>query len=318
MLACAGIVVASPAFASEPSIVFEVQGCERADEIRRIIALELGEPLGELGGDAREKVRGAIVCTGAAVSIRIDAAASSHVDRMRPLRGTRPRPSERTLDLATTPVDVQPRVIALAAVELIASRGTVSTPMAMSSEATDATPAVAATRLTTRARPTMRVGALASVEAFPGHVGGLLGGGLRIMRDAGIVDVFVDARAHHGADRVSLGAVSVTTVDGALGAARARTWHELELALAVGVRGGKVWFAGTPDMEVRGATFSAPWWGTFVAASVERAVSSTLRASLGVELGVVALPAGALVGGGREVAIDGAWIAAHGGVVAAW
>lgn len=294
-------------------VVLDVDGCERADELERMIRLELGAPR-ESG---RDRAVVAVRCVEAAVTLRVGSRAE---------RSERMKPLERTLDLVRTPLEVRPRMIALAAVEMIAAYDeALAAAAALDAEAAALRAAAApATRPAEDDRSRMprqsraRVGVLASVAMFPGNTGGLAGGGLRGVFGLPSVDVLVDVRAHRGTDRVSLGEVSITTLDGAVGVSRARRWRDLELAIAAGVRGGKVWFTGTPGMEARGEAFSAPWWGAFADASVERSVSSTVRASFGVEVGRVVLPAGALIGGVREVAIDGTWIGARGGVFATW
>jgi hypothetical protein len=119
----------------------------------------------------------------------------------------------------------------------------------------------------------------------------------------------IDAEAEHGSARVSLGSVSIDTLS--VGAAMLQhAWSKIGLHVGVGARVGALYLSGEPDSmgSVRGGSGWAPWGGPMGVASASFVAARYLAVDLAVEIGYVVAPAGGLVAGSREVAIEGPWI----------
>jgi len=285
------LVVASralPALAGDhPPVALEIEGCETASEIRRIVALELGAPLADA---AAGSTRAYVTCNaGDTAILRVD-------DPAKPLAWS--------LDLAPAIPKARARLVALAIVELISTSWTERDPAA---------PPVV--RAQPAAASSLRLVAHGGGSAFSGGTGLLGGGGIRLEQDRALLGWLVDLEAHHGRAGVSLGDVTADVLDVAAALAIHHAWSRARLALAAGLRGGGARLAGSADaMTVHADHFWAPWLGALALASASVTIVPRWSLELAVEGGGVIVPVGGLVNDRREVAIDGAWLTIQLGV----
>jgi hypothetical protein len=310
VVACAILASTSARAGEHPTVQLEIDPCVAApaDEIRRIVAVELGALL-EVGGDATvDRTRVRVGCEQSAITLRVDD----------PITG---KSLARTIDLADAIPAARGRLVALAIAELVSASWTElevnpeprvrpSGPRP-SAEARDAALAAVLAR-TDHATPLRsRLALEASGERFFGGTGVLAGAGLRFARDSfDPLGWMVDAQAHHGSQATPLGRVSTDVIGlGAIVAVH-RAWSTLDVHLGGGVRGGAVELSGVADpMTVaRASRFWASWFGVLAVGSVGVTIARRFVVEATLEGGEVVVPVGGLVGGRRIVAVDGAWL----------
>jgi hypothetical protein len=300
---------------ARPPIVLVLDPCAAvdADEVRRLVPIEMGAPLAPAAGDSAGTARadttrvfvGCVVGSPQLVRLEVrDPESGRRVDRVITLVG----------DSKTD----QARLVAIVAVELVATSRTelreapagavhAPTPDAHALVVT-ATPAPAPEV----PRPRWRALALGSLRRFAGLPRLLPGGGLAVERawprglglsvdgfaeggaaptPLGDVDAFVASAGVHGFWRVERGALAWETGLGARGGF-ARLAGQSARAGSAGVVSGEV---------------SAPWAGPLFTGRAEAAVARRLVLSLGGELGYVTSAVAGHVQGHPDVAVSGGW-----------
>ncbi|HTA20335.1 MAG TPA: hypothetical protein VK989_13645 [Polyangia bacterium] len=296
--------------APRPPIVLVLDPCARVDaqEVRRLVPIEMGAPLGAGAGDPRDTTRVSVGCVaGAPQVVRLE---------------VRDPTSGRTLDRDVTLEGVskanQARLVAIASVELVAaSQGDPG-------HALEAAPA-----LVVAARPAppppepprWRALASGSLRVFAGLPRALVGGALAVERQLPHrFDLSADVDVAGAAQPTALGDVDALVaslgVVGSLRGARGRaTWEA-----GVGARGGvaRLVGQGAPSAlgVVQARTVAAPWFGPLVAARATLAFgrAGAFLASLGAEAGYVTADVVGHVVGHPDVGVRGVWWGATLGV----
>jgi hypothetical protein len=316
-LAVAGVVAtASIAHAGEhPTVQLDLDACVAApDEIRRVVAVELGALLetGDAGADRRTRV--AVTCDGTAVALRVDDPITN-------------KSLARTIDLAGALPAARSRLLALAIAELVSASWTEleldpdPTAPLIGPHPTLAGRDAALTSVHARAHrapaPPARLVLDGGGEKFFAGSPMLAGAGLRVERDSfDPIGWVVDGEVHHGDQMTAIGRVStdVLGVGGAIVVHRGfGRWH---VHLGGGARGGAVELAGVAatTAAARGERFWAPWLGVLATGSVEVVLAHRFVLGARLETGEVISPVGGTVDGRRIVAIDGAWLEASIGI----
>ena len=294
-------VLGTHASADPARVALDIDSCTERDEIRRIVAIELGAPLSD--SPVGDETRAAITCVDGSAALRVEDAKAHRV-------------KTRSLELVSAMPQARARLMSLAIVELISAiRTEPQDSVAPAPAASASVPVVLDTAVAEPAAPTLRLFALGGGELVS-RTGVLGGGGLRVSRDLGAtLGLIVDAQAHRGSRTVSLGRVSTDVLDlGAL-AGRRIGWSRTTLFVGAGIRAGTARLDGMPvDASVSGSKFWAPWLGACAIGSVDVAVTRSLALDLSVDGGYVLVPVGGLVGDRRETAVDGALIGVHIGI----
>ncbi len=286
------------------SVVLDIQGCDAAAEIVRIVELELEQPVAvppaPVPNEAAGGTRIAVACDASSASVRVTAAGESVA---------------RTVALADTAPGARARLIALAAVELVSTRPKPA-PAPVVAQAPSLVPVtqIDAGVEPVRARRGVHVAAFGGGVIFDSNTGFLGGGGLRLSGPGSPIGWIVDVGAHRGESDVPHGQVTLDLIDASAAVSIGHPAGPFDLALAGGIRGGMVRLAGTSDEMVTTDRFWAPWLGGFALGSAELRVAPRMTAQLTIEGGRVISPVGALVDNVREVGIDGAWLAVHLGI----
>jgi hypothetical protein len=280
-------------------VSLEISHCDMAAEIRRLVSLELGNPVAD--ETPADSTRAAVICDASRATLRVvDPSTAKELARI--------------VDLEAEVPKGRARLVALALVELIsASQTELATEPA--THVSVATP-VGATRasIVPSASTPFRVVMLAGGREF-GRTDALVGGGARVVREGDWLGWLADVEVHHGTTAVSLGRTSTDLVDAAGAVSVHRGWQGVGLSLAVGLRGGTARLAGSSNlMGVTAGKFWGPWLGAVGVGSVDVHLWSRWALDLAVEAGQVISPLGGLVDARREVAIDGAWMGIHLGV----
>jgi hypothetical protein len=291
--------------APRPPIVLVLDPCARVDaqEVRRLVPIEAGAPLGAGAGDPRDTTRVSVGCVaGAPQVVRLEV--------RDPMTG-------RTLDRDVTLEGVskadQARLVAIASVELVAaSQGDPG-------HALEAAPGQALVVAAKPAPPRWRTLASGAMRAFGGMPRALVGGDLAVERQfPRRFDLIADVAVEGAAQPTALGDVDALVaslgVVGSLRGARGRaTWEA-----GVGARGGVARLVGQGEPTALGAvqarTVSAPWVGPLVAARATVAFGRAFLASLGAEAGYVTSDVVGHVAGHADVGVRGAWWGATLGV----
>jgi hypothetical protein len=310
---CAG--AGARAQTARPPIVLVLDPCAAvdADEVRRLVPIEMGAPLAPAAGEAGEAARagttrvfvGCVVGSPQLVRLEVrDPESGRRVDRVITLVG----------DSKTD----QARLVAIVAVELVATSrselreppaGTVVAPTADAHAlVVAATPAPAPQP----PRPRWRALALGSLRRFAGFPRLLPGGGLAVVRTwpRGL-GVSADAFAEGGAAATALGDVDAFVASaGVYGVWRVERGG-LAWESGLGARGGFARLAGQSGRAgspgVLSGEVSAPWAGPLVRGRAEAAIAKRLVLSLGGELGFVTSAVAGHVQGHPDVAVSGGW-----------
>ncbi len=278
-----------------------IERCEDADEIRRIVAIELGGASGPARGESRgeRRVRASVVCTADTVTVIVE----DDVGRA----GAR-----QVLSLASEPHNARARLIALTLVELMSGGGREPSPVAASTDRPDpgTTADVRAADLPPSPRNRPVLGVHLGTRRYR-DTGLLIGGGIAARR-GGRFGWRADLEAHRGGADVSLGTVATTVADvGAyldVALVRGRT----RVGAHAGARGGVARLAGTPaTMEATAGDVTGAWFGALAGATLDVAIGDRIGLTIVGEVGAVLVPVTGLVGARPEAAVDGAWIAVH-------
>jgi hypothetical protein len=316
-IACAIVLASGVASAGEhPTVQLEIDPCivAPAEEIRRVVAVELGALVDDGHDTNADRTRVTVACQDGAVTLRVDD----------PITG---KSLTRTIELASTLPVARGRLVALAIVELVSASWTELElnpaprvqPRGQRSSAAARDAALSA--VLARTDPSMplrsRLSLAASGEKFLGGTALLGGADLRLARDSfDPVGWIADAGVHHGSQATSLGNVSTDVIDVGAAVVVHRAWNAWNVHLGGGVRGGAVELSGVaaPMASARGDRFWAPWFGLLALGSLDVLVAHRFTIAATIECGEVLLPVGGLVGGQRVVAVDGAWVQASIGV----
>lgn len=291
------------------SVVLDIQGCDAAAEIVRLVELELDEPVAvppaPVPNEAAGGTRIAVACEATLARVHVTAAGESVA---------------RTVVLADTVPGARARLIALAAVELVSTtKGRPPAPVVVAQPPPP--PAPPAPVATIEARPVpapvqhdLRVSAFGGGRIFGSDTGLLGGGGVRLANPGARVGWLVDVATHRGESDVPHGRVTVDVIDASVAVSFRHAVGPVELALAGGLRGGMVRLAGESDEMVKTDTFWAPWFGGLALANAEVRIAPRIATQVTIEGGRVISPVGALVDEVNEVGIDGNWFGIHLGI----
>jgi hypothetical protein len=285
--------------AATPSIVaLEMDGCPAIPPaaVRRALEVEAGVRLQERSaptGTAHDAT-----ATGTLV-VRCDA------DRaFLTVEGTTGGRLERQLALGELANDTAPRLLALAALELLAAQDP-----ALRRKLADAEVTVAPTQVPPASRTTVRAGAVYRTFSAPSGVGAW-GGQVSVSRAIGTRLGVTGGLEVSGARRPTPLGESTAVLASGSAAAHWRTGGEhFGVRVEGGARGGLVRLSGAAGgPAVAAATVVRPWAGPFAAAHllVER---GDVSVDLAVETGVAVVSATGLVNDMAALEVRGVWLA---------
>jgi len=313
-VAVCGAGRAARAQQEHPPIVLTLDPCAGVDarEVRRLVPIEMGAPLVPGAADPRETTRVSLGCV----------AGDPRTARLEVRNPTTGKTLERVLALGDVPRSDQARLVAIAAVELVAASWSdlghapeeFAPPPPRPPRAVPTivvAPAPPPSISQPPAPPRWRALVVGSVRGFGGLPRVLAGGGVAAQRDLGArFAVAVDGLVEEGTQPVSLGSVDSTLLSlGVQVLARVRTgpvtWEP-----GVGARvgwGRLAGVAGGGTSDVRAGTVSAAWVGPAATLRGLWALPRGFVASLGGELGDTPGGLAGRVDGVTDVSIKGSW-----------
>jgi hypothetical protein len=265
-----------------------------AAEVRNVVRVELGELLTDEPDVHGDHAHASIGCEGAIAILRVDDPITHHsLWRRIPLGND-----------AT-----QPRLLALALVELVAASWADDAPPAPAPAPPAPPPPTPTLELPSEARRETLALFTSGGTWFSAEPGALVGPGVRIAGSTRQLGWLIDAQFRAGTSTVPAGSITTDVI--ALGAAA--TLHvataRARFDVGAGLRGGEVRMAGTPAaMTTHGSAFWSPWCGAFVLGTAAMPLTDRLSAALSVEAGHVISPVAGLVDGQRAAAVDGSWL----------
>jgi hypothetical protein len=298
--------------APRPPIVLVLDPCAAVDaeEVRRLVPIEMGAPLAPAAGDGADAAG-----PGGTTHVFVGCVPGSpQLVRLEVRDPENGRRVDRVITLVGDSKTDQARLVAIVAVELVAtSRTELREAPSAATPAPDARAlAVAVTPAPVPPAARWRALALGSLRHFAGLPRLLPGGGLGVERASprGFA-VALDVLAEGGAAPTALG--DVDTFIGSLGALVAWRVDRGRLGGELGA-GGRVGLARLAGEAPRGATGSvqlltqtAPWAGPLVAARAQAALGQRVVLSLGGELGYVTSAVVGHVTGQSDLAVSGSW-----------
>lgn len=313
-VACAGAV--ARADTPRPPIVLVLDPCATVDaqEVRRLVPIEMGAPLAAAAGDGVDTAR--VDTTRVFVGCVVGSPQLVRLEVRDPVGGKR---VDRVITLVGDSKTDQARLVAIVAVELVAASRSELPPARQGAADAESAPeprtlAVTATPAPERevARPRWRALALGSLRHVSGLPRVLPGGGLALERTwPRGWGLGADVLAEGGTFPTALGDVDALLVSlGLVGSWRVERGR-LAWESGLGARGGVARLVGRapsdPLTSVHTGTLSAPWVGPLVAARAAAALGRSLVISLGGELGYVTSAVAGHVQGQPDVAVSGAW-----------
>ena len=156
----------------------------------------------------------------------------------------------------------------------------------------------------------LRLEAVASTQVF--FAGALWGGGLRLGSDSWrVLGWSVDVLAHHRSTPTTLGDVAVDSVTAAAHVLAHKRWSRISLRGGCGLRVGATILSGRGNGGVHGDHVVWAAGGPVLSFSLGLVVVRLLTLELGAEGGYWLFPAGGLVNGRREVAVEGPFVGAQ-------
>jgi hypothetical protein len=300
---------------AHPPITLEVDPCAdvASPEVWRLVTIELGAPpLAGAGVDLRETTRVQVGCVPQfPLLVRLevrDPTTGKSLDRIITLSGV-PRPD-------------QARLVAIAAVELVAASWnelrhvSESVPHAVDATASAETRSLAVSSAIRQERepdqPRWRVFVVGSARVLGGMPHLLPGGGLAAARTfAWGLGVGADVVAEGAAQPTPLGNVDTFLVSSGLMGLLHHDLGPITWESGLGARVGVARLAGRgrvdPLMPVRGATITEPWAGPLVMMRGLLALPRRLIFSVGGEVGYVTADVFGRVMGAADVAVRGLW-----------
>lgn len=258
------------------------------DAIRRAVGVELGD------GSA---VHATIACDGPVIVLRADDPATG-------------APLVRRLDVGLAMGPMGPRLIALALVELIGDR---APPPALPEVREPPLAAIVARSEPATARP--RVSVIAGVLRFRDDPYAVPGVDIRFATQSRF-GVMIDAQLHDQVRRTMVGEVGLDIVDVGAAAIVHLAFERGSVDLGAGLRGGAVRLSGSPGpVPARDTTFWTRWAGLLATAELAVPITPRLAFAAAIETGYVVAPVVGVVDQKPVVRVDGAWVAAHLGLL---
>lgn len=289
-LALSGSAVAR----QHPRVQLELDACVRAphEEVRRLLAIELGALLDEHADPGADRTRVRVDCAGAETMLHVEDPISR-------------RSIDRPIDLGATSPIGSARLLALAITELVtASWSELTEPPRAARAPVAAQPVLEAPPL-----ERLRLSALGLGRGTFAGAGFLGGAALRLSRyHARHLGWLVELEVAHGSAAVSVGSVSTTLLSIGTAFVAHQSWRKIGIHGGIGLRFGAAQLRGESDAGARGASFWGPWVGPMATLGLVAAPVRRLALELGLEGGYVVTPVGGLVDGRREVAVEGGWI----------
>ncbi|HVX95458.1 MAG TPA: hypothetical protein VHK47_11150 [Polyangia bacterium] len=301
--------------APHPPIVLVLDPCAAVDarEVRRLVPIEMGAPLAP-GGET-DTTRVFVGCVpGSPQLVRLevrDAVTGRHVDRVITLVG----------DSKTD----QARLVAIVAVELVATSRSELRERAASFSPPPGDPAAPAAIVVTAApaqapaAPLWRALVFGSVRHVADLPSLLPGGGLALERTVARHFVLgADAAAEGSGQPTALGDVAAFVASASAFAGVRFERGAWAVQAGGGARGGVARFAGEARrgsaVQVTSGVFSAPWVGALFESRATATIGRGVVLLVGGELGYVTSPALGYVAGHDAVAMRGLWWSAALGV----
>jgi hypothetical protein len=311
---------------AHPAVTLELDRCEDApaDEVRRLVTVELGAALvqgrGQAdAGDARDTTRVTIGCSPAEPEV-VSVAVRD------PTTG---KALQRSITLAGVPRADRARLVAIAAAELVAAswselaHPSESLPRAVAATASPGARDLALASALRRERPAPQrpwhISVLGTARRVSDLRRVLLGGGIGAQRTgAHGLGVGLDVLVEGGEQQATLGDVDTLLVSaGPMAFARA-DFGPLAWESGLGARLGMARLAGQgssdPAMPVRGQTVREPWGGPMLVLRGLVALPRRFVLSLAGEAGYVVAGVVGRVDGAPDLAVRGLWWGATLGV----
>jgi hypothetical protein len=293
-----------------PPIVLALDPCADIDakEVRRLLPIEMGAPVVGSEAETRDTTRVTVGCV-------VDSPSVVRLEVREPTTG---RVLDRFITLLGVAKTDQARLVAIAAVELVAAswsdRARVpEAPAASVKPASDL--GVTATPSPAPRERRWRLSAVASLRHFGGLPDALPGGGLAVQHVRRRFVVGADAVVEGNQQSTALGGVDSLLASGSLTGAARLPLGPLTLEGGGGVRAGMARLAGRGS--ARAGTVSAPWLGPLGTLRAVLTLSQGFAVSLGGEIGWAT---GGVIGGVRaapdlpDLSVRGAWWGAALGV----
>ncbi len=290
---------------SPPRVSLVVDSCPGidVDEVRRIVAVELGALLGGASTERPEDTtRVHSACAGGTALVSVDD----------PMTG---KSLARRVDLGSVPRVAASRLLAVAIAELVAASWIELTANPVPAiPRPDATASPAARRWAegiVRRSPLWRMqlaitGSAAGVPTLP-----TFGAGLAARYLAGShLASGGDVRVEYARRAFANGTAHVVMLSTGLVGWYRHDAGWAEVAVGTGGRVGSAWIAGEPqaDSNLRGRTVSGPFLGPLFTAELARTLAPGVTIALAVEAGTVVLPVIGRAGDRRVVGVDGPWL----------
>lgn len=289
-----------------PRVRLDVDGCDAVprEEVRRLLAIELHADLDDGSEPAFLTTRVRVSCAGTLATLHVEDPVTQKSLR-------------RNIDLGPLALKAQPRLVAIAAAELVAA----SWAEAENSPQPKVLPAGPQpspdARASVRAAVEARASALDTPLRLMGFLGArgtpsaaLYGGVLALRYDCGEWwGVAVDVAGLYGSAGSPLGTVAQYNASGSAFAYARWAGARLSARVGVGVRGGPVWLTGQPfaPAQVAGSTLLAFWGGPLLEAGLSVPVGRGLSLEALAEVGYVTRPVSALADGNTAMSVDGPW-----------
>jgi hypothetical protein len=296
---------ASAAADAKIPVHVEMGACDAAprDDVMPLVRVELGAQLVDAPPDVGCNVT--VECSDDVVTVSVAAR-----DRL--------RRSHRT-DLAGSPPNVRPRIVALEIAELV--RDVAREPEVLSTAALqrEQRPAVGAQAASARQGPAppsakkktpsrIALGAFATASTFRFDGRWLGGGGLLFDYSRDWASAGLDATVAARQERSELGSTLVLLTRISPYVAWRLATGDLAGRLGAGYALGMVRVAGrAEDARAAGGSLTGPWAGPYALFGLAYAATNAVEVDLRAELGVVTLPVVGQVARGKDVSIDGAW-----------
>jgi hypothetical protein len=300
---------------TEPTLNVEltIRGCtdELATEVRRMIALDLGESSIAAGSEAPrsgERDQLEITCNARAVQVRAESA---------------PRPPvDNELDLDAFPKDAVARAMALAAIEALSAASPIFLEHVQAERARRAAPRSAPSSEQRAPQedhpktqpPPRRVwlGVAPAARRFGARPQLLaLGGQVDLtLRPSEALSVGIDIEIALAHRRSALGELDARLLSSSLWAGPSLRRDDFSVALVAGARAGVASLSGVAtSTNVRAHTASKPWAGPLLAIRMDQAWGA-FAAGLSLEAGLTLVGAEGLVDQQTQLSIGGAWLSA--------
>jgi hypothetical protein len=305
-------VTASAEDPGRPLVHVRIDDCADLDkaEVRRTLVGELGALLVNDVSSRTDVTRTEISCGPAFITIHI----------LDPITG---KILERTISVEESEKNSRSRLVGLAAAELVTASWTELLSSTKSSvrivgrdpslESVVAAKSAARDRVTLKLSPPhpLRLMPVVAYRAFVHGGGELWGGGMRIADDRfSWVGWSADALVEHGSRGVSLGHVDIDTITVSGALLIHREWGAFAFRTGLGLRAGATRLQGSPDSPnlAEGKSVYSPWGWPMALMGMSIQPIEPVVIELSVESGYTVMPMGGVVGGSKEITLDGVWV----------